>query len=121
VKIEKEKRGHNVVITSTFIDTLDFLLTSKRTDKRRKERHSSFINNQGKITTKIHTPFFIFFCVFVSTFTLSNNNNDDDVAQSIVPIELRCACGVAADLVFAYCADSNSRIPKHAEKTKREN
>jgi len=46
---ENEKKGHNIVTISMFIDTLAFLLTSKRVDKReKKERHSSFINNQGK-------------------------------------------------------------------------
>jgi len=67
----KEKRGNNVVTTSMFIDTLAFLLTRKLVGKhkKKKERQSSFINNQGKIVTKTDTPFlFIFFRVLASFF-----------------------------------------------------
>jgi hypothetical protein len=77
-KNRKEKRererGHNVVTTSMFIDTPVFLLKRKRVDKReQKERHSSFINNQGKIVTKTNTPFFLYSlraCFLFSLFFL---------------------------------------------------
>jgi hypothetical protein len=95
----KEKRGNNVVTTSMFIDTLAFLLTRKLVGKhKKKKKKDSHLPSTTKENCYKDSYTFSFYILSRSCFlffpALSNNKDDDDViVQSIVPIELRSACG----------------------------
>ena len=82
-----------------FIDTLAFLLTRKRVDKRKKKKdiHLSTTTKEKLLQRMIHLVL-SYACACVCFFYLSLKNNgeeDDDVVvkQSIVPIEFHKACG----------------------------
>ena len=85
-----------------FIDTLVLLSTRKRVDKRRtkKDIHPSSTTKENLLQRMIHLFFtlsllyaLIRVVSFLFSSTLPDNNDDDGIEQSVVPIELRRACG----------------------------
>lgn len=80
-----------------FIDTLAFLLTRKRVDKRKKKKdiHLSTTTKEKLLQRMIHLVLYYARVFLFLLLVFKNNDEDEDVVvkQSIVPIEFHKACG----------------------------
>lgn len=86
----RRERGHDAVATSTFRDTFALLVW-----RGKKARHPSFIKTQEKRNQPQRVIHLFALVSAPVSFLTQLNGNYADVAQSFVPIELRCAGGWA--------------------------